>query len=92
MAICVQFSPVSMSKAKYDEIIRLLERAGAGHPPGRLYHCCYESGGGLKVVDVFDTPQNFERFGGTLMPILKTVGVDPGQPTVEPVHNTIIGR
>jgi len=91
VVICVHFSPTGMSKAKYDDVIRRLESAGAGHPPGRLYHCCYESGGTLKVVDVYESPQHFEQFGATLVPILTELGIDVGQPVVEPVHNTIVG-
>ena len=92
MAIIVHFSPSGMDKSKYDDVIRRLEQAGAGSPPGRLYHCCYESGGALKVVDVYDSQQSFERFGQTLMPILKALGIDVGQPVVSPAHNVISGQ
>jgi hypothetical protein len=92
MALCVHFAPTNMSKPKYDDVIRRLEQAGAGHPAGRLHHCCYESAGTLRSVDIFDTPQNFEKFGATLMPILKEVGIEVGQPIVEPVYNTIVPK
>ena len=72
MAIIVHFSPSGLDKSKYDDAIRRLEQAGAGSPPGRLYHCFYDSGGALKVVEVWDSQQSFERFGQTLMPILKS--------------------
>lgn len=92
MTITVHFSPNGMDKAKYDEVMRRLEKAGAGHPPGRLYHCCYESGGSLKVVDVYDSPQSFEQFGTTLVPILTSLGIDVGQPEVSPTHNVVVGK
>ena len=36
-----------------------------------------------------DSVENFEKFGATLIPILSELGVDPGQPAVQPVHNVI---
>ncbi len=89
MAIGIYFNPESMDAASYDEVIRRLEAAGAGKPAGRLYHVCFGSGSKLQVFDVWDSQESFDKFGATLMPILREVGLDPGQPMVEPVHNTI---
>jgi hypothetical protein len=91
MAIAVGFSPSSMTAAQYDEIIQRLEQAGVGSPKGRLYHLCYGSGDHMHVVDVWESPEAFERFGQALMPILQQLGVDPGQPEIHPVHNTLAG-
>ena len=92
MAMIVHFSPSGLDKAKYDDAIRRLEQAGEGNPPGRLFHCSYDSGGALKVVEVWDSQQSFERHGQTLMPILQAVGIDPGQPVISPAHNVISGQ
>ena len=91
MAIAVRFTPKSMSTEKYDGIIRRLEQAGAGAPKGRLYHVCYGSKSDLLVVDVWESQETFDEFGQTLMPILQEVGVDPGEPEISEVHNTITG-
>lgn len=91
MAIIVHFAPKGMTDTKYAEILRRLEAAGASVPPGRLYHACYGPKSALVVVDVYDTPANFERFGKTLVPILEAVGVDVGKPEVTDVHNIIRG-
>lgn len=92
MAISVHFSPQGMDKAKYDEVIRRLQAAGAGAPPGRLHHSCYDPGNGqLQVMDIFDSQENFQAFGGTLVPILSALAIDVGQPTVGQVHNIIRG-
>jgi hypothetical protein len=56
-----------------------------------LHHVCYGAPDALRVVDVYATPQDFEAFGKTLMPILSAVGVDPGQPTVQPVADIVRG-
>jgi hypothetical protein len=91
MAISVYINPVSATAAQYDEIIRRLDAAGAGKPAGRLYHACFGSGDKLQVFDIWESQQAFDKFGETLMPIVQEVGVDPGQPMVEPVHNLIQG-
>lgn len=41
----------------------------------------------LKVFDDFTDRESLEAFGQILMPILEQVGVDVGQPEVQPVHN-----
>jgi hypothetical protein len=35
--------------------------------------------------------ENFRAFGQTLMPILESVGTDPGTPDVIEVHNVVAG-
>ena len=91
MSYVFAFSPVGMTTQKYDECIKRLEAAGAGSPQGRLYHASYGTADGLRVFDVWDSPESFERFGPTLRPILQEMGVDPGTPEVTPVHNIIVG-
>ena len=71
MALGIYFSPKSMNAQQYDTCIRKLEAAGAGKPVGRLYHACFGTGDKLAVFDVWDSQQSFDRFGQTLMPILK---------------------
>jgi hypothetical protein len=80
-----------MTAAQYDEIIKKLEAAGAGKPAGRLYHVCYGEPANLHVTDVWDSMENFQAFGQTLMPLLQKLGVDPGQPKANPVHRIIKG-
>lgn len=91
MAFAIAFKPVSMDVRRYDETIRRLEAAGAGSPPGRLYHFCHGEGSDLRVIDIWESMETFEKFGQTLMPILQELGVDPGTPEIRPVHNTILG-
>src|SRR5690242_1267136 len=82
----------TMTPEQYETILGKLEAAGAGAPPGRLQHIAYECGENqLSVIDVYDTTENFEAFGAVLMPILAEMGVDPGEPQVSPVYNTIDG-
>jgi len=91
MAIGIYFNPASMTAAQYDDVIERLNAAGAGPPTRRLYHSCFGSDDKLQVFDIWQSQQLFDKFGETLMPILQQVGLDPGQPMVEPVHNLIPG-
>lgn len=91
MAIIVHFTPKGMDETRYAEVLRRLEAAGAGTPPGRLYHACYGDRKALRVTDIYDTPQSFESFGKTLVPILASLGIDVGKPDVAPLHNVIRG-
>jgi hypothetical protein len=89
MAIGMYFNPESMSAEQYDEVIRRLEEAGAGRPKGRLHHSCFGPPDAVMVYDVWESQEAFDDFGQTLMPILKELGIDPGQPQVMPIHNMI---
>jgi hypothetical protein len=83
------FTPKGMTAEKYDSIIQKLQKAGAGNPKGRLYHVSFGDTSELRVMDVWDRKESFDEFGKTLMPVLNEVGVDPGEPKVEVVHNII---
>jgi hypothetical protein len=91
MALGMYFTPTGFTAAKYDEAITRLEAVGAGAPAGRLYHVALETEGQIQVFDVWDSQESFQAFGATLLPILAEVGVDPGEPGVSRVHNTIEG-
>ena len=91
MSYVVRFTPESMSASKYDEVIKRLDAAGASAPKGRLFHVAFGDPNALRVSDIWDTKENFEAFGATLMPILQEAGVDPGEPDWIEVHNIISG-
>jgi hypothetical protein len=91
MPLTITFTPKAMSAASYDECIRRLDDAGAGAPSGRSYHTCFGPDGQLRVVDVWASREEFEKFGAVLMPILADIGIDPGVPDIQPSHNVIVG-
>ena len=91
MALGMYFTPSSFTPARYDDTIKRLEEAGAGAPPGRLYHVAMEADGLIQVFDVWESEATFQAFGKTLLPIMKDLEADPGQPQASPVHNMIKG-
>lgn len=90
MAIVVKFTVRNMPADRYDEVIRQLEAAGSGAPPGRLYHISYGSADSIQVIDVYDSPASLDAFGAVLVPILQGMGIEV-EPDVQPVHNIIPG-
>ena len=90
MAIGIYFAPAAMSAEKYNECIKLLRKAGAGSPPGRAYHASFGPKDKLMLFDVWTSQAAFDKFGKTLMPIMQQLGVDPGQPSIMPMHKVIV--
>jgi hypothetical protein len=91
MAMGLYFTPTGFTSAIYDEAIKKLEAAGAGVPAGRRYHVALEADGLIEVFDVWDSKEEFEAFGKTLLPIMAELGANPGEPQVMAVHNIIKG-
>jgi quinol monooxygenase YgiN len=89
MAIAVYFSPDSLARAKYDEVVAHLTEAGQNEPAGRLHHSSFGPDDHVMVYEVWESQEAFEAYGPTLMPVLAESGVNPGEPQVMPVHNLI---
>jgi hypothetical protein len=89
MAVAMYFNPPSFNAAQYDAVDAALEEAGAGAPAARTVHVCFGEGDNLQVFDVWESQEDFDKFGETLMAILAEKGIDPGEPMIAPVHNII---
>jgi hypothetical protein len=89
MALGLYFQPTGFSTAVYDEAVSQLEQAGAGfgQVPGRTFHCAMEVDGQVSVFDVWESKEQFEKFGETLVPIMSKLGANPGEPMIMAVHN-----
>ena len=91
MALGFYFTHGGFTPAKYDEVIKKLEAAGAGVPKGRSFHVALESNGEIQVFDVWNSQEEFDAFGATLLPILAGQGIELNDPMVARVHNVIEG-
>jgi len=89
MALGLYFQPTGFSTAVYDEAVSQLEQAGAGfgQVSGRTFHCAMEVDGQVSVFDVWESMEQFEKFGETLLPIMSKLGANPGEPMIMTVHN-----
>jgi hypothetical protein len=92
MAISVYFPEANFTAKLYTEVVKRLEKAGAGMPKGRLYHASFGSEDSLQVFDLWESQEAFAKFGETLLPIMAEIGYKPPTPMFAPVHNIIIGR
>jgi hypothetical protein len=89
MPLGLYFGNAKFTPAQYDSATKELEKAGAGFGkvPGRIFHCAMEVNGAIHVFDVWESMEQFHKFGETLLPIMQKVGADPGQPQVSQVRN-----
>ena len=90
MAIGIYIAPRGLTARKYEQCIKLLRKAGAGHPPGRSFHAAFGPKSKLMVFDVWTSRAAFERFGKTLIPINQDLGIKMGKPMVMPVQRAIV--
>jgi hypothetical protein len=91
MALGIYFVHEGFTPEKYDEALRRLGAAGAGSPKGRSSHFALESDGLIQVFDVWESQEDFDAFGSTLVPILAELGVQLSAPSVATIYNSIQG-
>lgn len=91
MSLGIYFVHDGFTPEKYESVIKQLEAAGAGAPKGRSFHAALESDGGIQVFDIWESMEDFEAFGATLMPILTGEGVGLKDPMIATVRNVIKG-
>ncbi len=91
MALGFYFVHDGFTAEKYASAIKKLEAAGAGAPKGRTLHVALESGGTIQVFDIWESQEEFDAFGKTLLPILAELNVELQEPMVANVHNVIRG-
>jgi hypothetical protein len=95
MPIGVLFEFPGVTQAQYDEACSRLNngkplRSLSDWPSGGvLSHVAGPTPNGWRVVDVWESEADLQKFAGRLMPILKDVGMPEVQPQVFPVHNFV---
>ena len=59
--------------------------------PGAVFlsHAAGATPDGLRVIDVWESPEKFQAFGEKLVPLLRQAGINPAEPIVFPVHNFV---
>jgi hypothetical protein len=88
--ILARFTPTSnVTTEQYDEIIHRLEKSGDWLPEGLEYHVAFKSNGKFRFSEIWDSREQFEAFGERLMPVLKDVGIEPGEPEMLEIHNIV---
>jgi hypothetical protein len=87
MAVVMRMSWPEVTAEQYDEACEVVgwER---DVPQGAIFHAAFLDEGGFKVVDVWETAEDFQSFvDNRLMPGIAQVGIE-GEPsvTISPAH------
>jgi len=92
MAFVMRLATQGLTSDKYDEVVRRLEAGGEGSPAGRLFHVCFGDKENLRISDIWDTRENFDRFTAVVGVIMSDLGFPPMEPEFFEVHNMILGK
>ena len=85
--VLIQLDFPNASIQQYDQVWADLRAAGYEHPKGLHFHVgASRQNGGLVVVDVWDSEEDFMNFGKVLIPIAEKNEVSMPQPVFLPVH------
>jgi hypothetical protein len=90
MAIAVQLDFAGATLEQYDQVIAKMGfRPGGPGGPGGIFHWVTRTDGGMRVTDVWETKEQFEKFAAEKIgPITQEVGIS-GPPDIKfvEVHN-----
>ena len=89
-AVMILHDVKGMTPEQYENILKELKAINAFGDPAHLFHVCYKTPEGLKVVDIWESPEALQKFAGNLMPILaKIFGAPPPPPAVYGLYNVV---
>jgi len=91
MAVAFLSTPASLTAEQYDRVTKQLDASGAGDPPGRRFHACFGPADHLTVFDVWDSAEQLQAFGITLMPILGEERIEMAPPEPLEIHRLVEG-
>lgn len=77
---------------QYDQVIEKMGLGGPdpAPPPGSIFHWAAQSGDGLRVVDVWESQEIFDKFAQEqIVPFSKEVGMPEPKIQAYDVHNTL---
>lgn len=90
MAVAVEQSFKGVTLDQYDQVIDMMgfQRGGKGAPQG-LFHWVAKTDDGIRVVDVWDSAEAFERFAQEqIIPFTQQVGItEQPQVTITEIYN-----
>ncbi len=89
-AVLIFHDVKGMTPEQYETIIQDLTKVNAFGLKAQLFHACFKTPEGLKVVDIWESPEALQSFAGTLIPILtKVFGAAPPPPAVYGLYNYV---
>jgi len=94
MAIAVQIDVPGVTLEKYDEAVEIAGFLPGGPlPRGGLFHWVAKTDAGIRIVNVWESRQDFDQFAATQAAILAEIDVDASSLVLEyfDVHNHLCG-
>jgi hypothetical protein len=91
MAVLMLMNWPGVSKQQNEAVMKELD-LDRNLPDGGLFHVAGVATDGIRVTDVWDSADKFQRFADTrIMPAVEKIGITP-QPTIEvlPAHNVYL--
>lgn len=89
MAVAVLLEFPAGSLEQYDAVIEEMNLGGKPAPHG-IFHVAGPTESGLRIVDVWDSPEEFEHFAqNKIGPITQKHGIAAPTVSVWPVHNML---
>jgi hypothetical protein len=92
MAVGILFEIKGGTQAQYDAAVKRLKEIDLWPPKGRLYHAGGPTEDGVRVVDVWTSEADFEKFAAKMVPIAQAAGLPPFEPEFWPVEIISIGQ
>jgi hypothetical protein len=94
VSILVHFHPGSMTRDQYEQVISGLKGSGVPFPPdGCSWHACFGPEGDLRVSEIWESREQFEAFGVSLIPAIEASGVAlTSPPDVFEVHQLVVAQ
>jgi hypothetical protein len=92
MAVAIIMDFPGGTLEQYDQVIEKMGlEPGGDTPDGAMFHWVTQTPDGLRVVDVWETQDQFDRFAEEQIgPYSQEAGLEPPQSTVHDVHNHFI--
>lgn len=93
MAVAVVFDLEGATLEHYDEMMRKMGYEGETTcAPGALFHWATQTGDGIRVTDVWESAEQYQRFAEEQIgPATAEIGIPAPTVTVLEVHNHLTG-
>jgi len=90
MAVAVLMNFSGGSNDAYDRVIEKMGLADGTPPNGAQFHVAGEADGGFRVVDVWDSAEQFQKFAEEqIAPLTQEEGFPPPEVSIWEIHNTM---
>ena len=89
MPVAIEMNFRGATSDQYDRVLELMGLTSGNIPPGALFHWTAKTDDGLRVVDVWETREQFDRFAQEQMgPFTQQAGfTEPPETTYRDVYN-----